>query len=173
LCCSKQGVGSDGSAGLMQTPPHKPSRCHSLLPRLLRPVKGHGAPPRCPAMLHSPYCTTTAGPTPPITRYKRGVQKKSGGGGGGPKTKRKYGARSTCNWGVDQYFSHPHHLESGSGFRTPRPKPGPSSHNPAPSRAAVLGPHGSALIKPTNHTHHLISAALATHLRPVGSAHYL
>jgi hypothetical protein len=37
--------------------------------------------------------------------------------------------------------------ESGSGFRTPRPKPGPSSHNPAPSRAEVLGPHGSALIK--------------------------
>jgi hypothetical protein len=37
--------------------------------------------------------------------------------------------------------------ESGSGFRTPRPKPGPSSHNPAPSRAVVLGPHGSALIK--------------------------
>ena len=33
------------------------------------------------------------------------------------------------------------------GFRTPRPKPGPSSHNPAPSRAEVLGPHGSALIK--------------------------
>jgi hypothetical protein len=48
--------------------------------------------------------------------------------------------RHTCGW-----LGTPTKVALASA--TPRPKPGPSSHNPAPSRAEVLGPHGSALIK--------------------------